>query len=65
MVDLPKLDLTGFTTILAGFIFLATGLLLFVNAMSTTPNPVNPVAFKLLGFVLALVGVILLASRDE
>jgi hypothetical protein len=65
MVNLPKLDLTGFTTILAGFIFLATGLLLFVNAMSTTPNPVNPVAFKLLGFVLALVGVILLASRDE
>ncbi|MFH1179107.1 MAG: hypothetical protein V1710_01970 [Candidatus Bathyarchaeota archaeon] len=65
MVDLPKLDLTGFTTILAGFIFLATGLLLFVNAMSTTPDPVSPVAYKLLGFVLALVGVFLLASRDE
>jgi hypothetical protein len=65
MVDLPKLDLTGFTTILAGFIFLATGLLLFVNAMSTMPDPVSPIAYKLLGFVLALVGVILLASRDE
>jgi len=65
MVDLPKLDLTGFTTILAGFIFLATGLMMLINAMSTAPDLVSPVAFKLMGFVLALVGVILLASRDE
>jgi hypothetical protein len=65
MVDLPKLDLTGFTTILAGFIFLATGLLMLVNAMSTAPDPVSPTVFKLLGLVLALVGVLLLASRDE
>ena len=65
MVDLPKLDLTGFTTILAGFIFLATGLMMLINAMSTPPDPVSPIAFKLMGFVLALVGVILLASRDE
>ena len=65
MVDLPKLNLTGFTTILAGFIFLATGLLMLINSMNTIPDPVNPVAFKLMGFVLAFVGVILLISRDE
>ncbi len=65
MVDLPKLDLTGFTTVLAGFIFLATGLLMFINANSTIPDPVSPGVIKLLGVVTALIGVLLLASRDE
>ena len=65
MVDLPKIDLTGLTTILAGFIFLATGLLLFVNALNTVPTPVSPGVLKVLGALLALVGVVLLASRDE
>ena len=65
MVDLPKIDLTGLTTILAGFIFLATGLLLFVNALNTVPAPVSPEVLKVLGALLALVGVVLLASRDE
>ena len=65
MVDLPKLDLTGFTTILAGFIFLASGLLMFINASNTIPDPVSPAVIKLLGAVTALIGVVLLASRDE
>ena len=65
MVDLPKLDLTGFTTILAGFIFLASGLLMFINASNTIPDPVSPAVIKLLGAVTALIGVILLASQDE
>jgi hypothetical protein len=65
MVDLPKLDLTGFTTILAGFIFLTTGILLFLNASNTIPDPVSPEVLRLLGAVTALVGVFLLASRDE
>ena len=65
MVDLPKLDTTGFTTILAGFIFLATGILLFLNASNTIPDPVSSGFLRLLGAVTALVGVFLLASRDE
>ena len=65
MVDLPKLDLTGFTTVLAGFIFLASGLLMFINASSTIPNPVSPAVIKLIGVITALTGVLLLASRDE
>ena len=65
MVELPKLDLTGFTSVLAGFIFLATGLLMFINASSTLPDPVSPVVIKLLGVITALIGVVLLASRDE
>ncbi|HHL41116.1 hypothetical protein DRO31_02905 [Candidatus Bathyarchaeota archaeon] len=65
MVDLPKLDLTGFTSVLAGFIFLATGLLMFINASNTVPDPVSPAVIKLLGVISVLVGVVLLASRDE
>ena len=65
MVDLPKLDLTGFTSVFAGFIFLATGLLMYINASNTVPDPVSPVVIKLLGVITALVGVFLLASRDE
>lgn len=65
MVQLPKLDLTGFTAILAGFIFLVTGLLLFFNANNTLPDPVSPGIFRLLGAVTAIVGIVLLASRDE
>jgi len=65
MVELPKLDLTGFATILAGFIFLATGVLMFLHASNTIPDPVSPGVLRLLGAVTALVGVFLLASRDE
>ena len=65
MVDLPKLDLTGLTSILAGFIFLATGILLFLNASNTVPDPVSPRVLGLLGAVTALIGVFLLTSRDE
>jgi uncharacterized membrane protein HdeD (DUF308 family) len=65
MVDLPKLDLTGFTAVLAGFIFLATGILMFINSTNTLPDPVSPSVIKLLGAVTALIGVFLLASRDE
>jgi uncharacterized membrane protein HdeD (DUF308 family) len=65
MVELPKLDLTGFATILAGFIFLVTGVLMFMHASNTLPDPVSPGVLKLLGAVTALVGLLLLASRDE
>lgn len=65
MVDLPKIDLTGFTAILAGFILLATGILLFVNASNTIPDPVSPGVLRILGAITILVGVFLLASRDE
>jgi hypothetical protein len=65
MVDMPKLDLIGFTSILAGFIFLATGLLLLVNSINTTSDPVSPGVIKLLGISVAVVGVILLTSRSD
>ena len=65
MVQIPKLDLTGFTAVLAGFIFLAAGLLLLFNSSNTLPDPVNPGILRLLGAVTALVGILLLISRDE
>ena len=65
MVKLPKLDLTGFAAILAGFIFLASGILMFLNASNTVPDPVSPKVIRLLGAITTLVGVFLLASRDE
>ena len=65
MVDIPKLDIIGFTSILAGFIFLATGLLLLINSINTAPDPVNPGVMKLLGISVAVVGVILLTSRSD
>ena len=65
MVDLPKIDRTGLISILAGFIVLATGILLFLNAINTVPDPVSPGVLGLLGAVTALIGVFLLTSRDE
>lgn len=65
MVELPKLDLIGFTTILAGFILLASGLLIIINTSVTAPDPINPIIIRILGIILAFVGVILFISRDE
>lgn len=50
---------------LAGFLFLATGALLYLNTAGTEMGEVNPWLFKPLGVVLALVGLVLMASRDE
>jgi hypothetical protein len=65
MVDIPKLDIIGFTSILAGFIFLATGLFLLRNSINTVPDPVNPVVIKLLSLLVAFVGILLLTSRSD
>jgi MFS superfamily sulfate permease-like transporter len=65
MVDLPKLDIIGFTSILAGFIFLVTGLLLLINSINTVPDPVSPGVLKLLGIFVAIVGIVLLTSRSD
>jgi hypothetical protein len=65
MVDLPKLDLVGFASVLAGFIFLATGILLLVNTGATVHDPVNPSMLNLVGLVSTLVGIVLLLARDE
>jgi hypothetical protein len=65
MVELSQLELTGFTTILSGFIFLATGILLFLNASNTVADSVSPEILRLLGAFTALVGVLLLVSRDD
>lgn len=65
MVDLPKLDLIGFTSILAGLIFLASGILIFLNATNTTAGSVNLSVVKFFGLLLVLVGLLLFVSRDE
>ena len=65
MVDLPKLDLRGFTSILAGLIFLASGILIFFNATNTTTGSVNLSVVKFFGLLLVLVGLLLFVSRDE
>jgi membrane-bound ClpP family serine protease len=65
MVRFLQLDLTGFIAVLAGFIFLATGMLLFFHTANTPPDPVSLGVFRFLGVITALIGVFLLASRDE
>ena len=65
MVDLPKLDFVGFSSVLAGFVFLITGILLLINTSATTHNPVNPSMLSILGSASSLFGIILLLARDE
>ena len=65
MVDLPKLDFIGFASLLAGIVFLLTGLLLVVNTSSIIPDPVNPALMNLMGFVTAITGLMLLLARDD
>ena len=65
MVDLPKLDFIGFTSTLAGFVFLFTGILLLVNTGTTVHDPVNPSLMTLLGLVTSVLGLVLLLARDE
>ena len=65
MVDLPKLDLIGFTSILAGLIFLASGILIFFNTTNTRAGSINLSVVKFFGLLLVLVGLLLFVSRDE
>ena len=65
MVDIPKLETIGLTSIIAGLIFLATGLLLVINSINTVSDPINPGVIKLLGIMVAIVGIILLTSRSD
>ncbi len=65
MVDLPKLDFIGFASVLAGVVFLLTGLLIVVNTGSTIPDPVNPALMNLMGVVTAITGLMLLLARDD
>ena len=60
-----SLSVKGLTAVLAGFLFLATGALLYMKAASIEIGEVNPWLFKPLGVVLLLVGLVLMASRDE
>jgi len=65
MVDLPKLDFIGFASVLAGIVFLLTGLLLVVNTGSTIHDPVNPALMSLIGIVTTIIGLMLLLARDD
>ncbi len=64
MVDLPKLDFIGFASVLAGFVFFMTGILLLVNTGATVHDPVNPSMLNLIGLVSTLAGLVLMVSRD-
>jgi hypothetical protein len=65
MVDLPKLDFIGFASVLAGIVFLLTGLLLVVNTGSTIHDPVNPALMSLIGIVTAIIGLMLVLARND
>ena len=65
MVDLPKLDFIGFTSVLAGFVFLMTGLLMILNTGATVTDPVNPSLMTLIGIISAIIGLVLILARDE
>ncbi len=60
-----SLSVKGLAAVLAGFLLLATGALLYLNTAGTDIGEVNPWLFKPLSVVLALVGLVLIASRDE
>ena len=60
-----NLSVNGLAAVLAGFLFLATGAMLYLKTVSTDISEVNPWVFKPLGIMLALIGLILMASRDE
>jgi hypothetical protein len=65
MVDLPKLDFIGFASVLAGIVFLLTGLLFVVNTGSTIHDPVNPTLMSLIGIVTAIIGLMLVLARND
>ena len=65
MVNLHKLDFVGFASVLAGIVFLLTGILLVINTGSTIPDPVNPALMNLMGVVTAIIGLMLLLARDD
>ena len=65
MVDLPKLDNVGLATILSGFIFLVTGILILVNTGVTVHDPVNPSLLNLVGLISAFTGLVLILAREE
>jgi hypothetical protein len=60
-----SLSVKDLAALLAGFLFLATGALLYLNTAGMEMGEVNPWLFKPFGVALALVGLILMASRDE
>lgn len=65
MVNLHKLDFIGFASVLAGIVFLLTGILLVINTGSTIPDPVNPALMNVMGVVTAIIGLMLLLARDD
>ncbi len=65
MVNIPKIDFIGFASVLAGIVFLLTGILLVINTGSTIPDPVNPALMNLMGVVTAIIGLMLLLARDD
>jgi len=58
------LSFKGLATVLGGFVLAATGLLLILNSYATEPGSVNLWLFAPLGIGMALVGAVMLASRD-
>lgn len=60
-----SISVKGLAAVLAGFLFLSTGAMLYLKTASTEIGAVNPWLLKPIGVVLALVGLVLLASRDE
>ncbi len=65
MGNLPKLDFIGFASMLAGIVFLLTGILLVINTGSTIPDPVNPALMNLMGVLTAIIGLMLLLAQDD
>ncbi len=60
-----SLSVKELAAVLTGFLFLATGALLYLNTAGTEIGEVDPWLFKPIGVVLALVGLVLMTSRDE
>ena len=65
MAERMTLSFVGLCTIIGGIIFLFVGAWLAISTMNTTVTDLNPAFLTPIGVVIALIGVVLILSREE
>jgi hypothetical protein len=65
MNDKIGINFTGIFTILGGIIFLVIGFWITINAMNVLVNENNISFLTPIGIIIALIGILLIISRDE
>lgn len=65
MAERMTLSFVGVCTIIGGIIFLFIGAWLVIGTMNTSITELNPAFLVPIGIIIALIGVILIISREE